>query len=87
MVSSNNQGSRARDELASVLRLKGLKEREINALINAVLAEELRNAAEDIADPVPPLQAGPRLGFERGLMTAANNLRGRANRLTQGGAR
>jgi hypothetical protein len=35
-----------RDELAAVLKLKGLHEREINALIGAVRAENLREAIE-----------------------------------------
>ncbi|MFF4489491.1 hypothetical protein ACFY0F_23830 [Streptomyces sp. NPDC001544] len=86
MVSSKNPGSRARNELAAALRLKGLNEREIDTLINAALAEELRASADEIAEPVPPLQAGPRTEFERGLVTAFHALRARADKL-DGGAR
>ncbi|MGZ0231180.1 hypothetical protein [Streptomyces sp. CPS1] len=75
-----------RDELAAALRLKGLNEREIDTLINAAIAEELRAAAEETTSPVPPLEAGPRTEFERGLVTAFHALRRRADNL-DGGAR
>lgn len=52
-----------------------------------LIAAELRSAADEIVSAVPPLEAGPRTEFERGLVAAAIALRARASRLTEGGTR
>lgn len=48
-------------------------------LVDALLAEELRALADEIASPVPPMTAGPRTEFERGVMSAVAAMRARAD--------
>jgi len=67
----------ARDELLNYADRYGYTE-HVNTLLNAFAAEVLRKVADDLASEVPPLAAGPRTEFERGLMTAVVALRARA---------
>lgn len=74
----------AREELFRRVAGSFVDEARADQLIGAAIAEDFRAAAEEIASAVPPLEAGPRTEFERGLMTAVHALRRRANELDGG---
>ncbi|MEW2578420.1 hypothetical protein [Streptomyces syringium] len=55
-------------------------------LLEAYRAEVLREVADELADQAPPVTAGPRTQYERGLMDAVYRLRGLAS-IAEGGVR
>lgn len=59
---------------------------EVEREVRAELIAGFRSVAADIASAVPPIEAGPRTEFERGLMVAARSIRLHADELEAGGA-